>query len=55
MRALKAQLGEKADEKTCQTLCFPTESHPIQSPAAVKDNFVRAVEWYYQALGLVKA
>ncbi|VUZ46285.1 unnamed protein product [Hymenolepis diminuta] len=55
MRALKAQLGKKADEKTCQTLCFPTEAHPIQSPAAVKDNFVRAVEWYYQALGLVKS
>nr|CDS32277.1 acylamino acid releasing enzyme [Hymenolepis microstoma] len=55
MRALKAQLGEKANEKTCQTLCFPTEAHPIQSPAAVKDNFVRTVEWYYQALGLIKA
>ncbi|KAM7539822.1 hypothetical protein Aperf_G00000034934 [Anoplocephala perfoliata] len=55
MRALKARLGKKANEKMCQTLCFPTEAHPIQSPAAAKDNFVRAIEWYYQALGLVKA
>lgn len=54
MRTLKAQLGDKADEKMCQTLSFPTEAHPIQSPAAAKDNFIRAIEWYYQALGLVK-
>ncbi|EUB63849.1 Acylamino-acid-releasing enzyme [Echinococcus granulosus] len=55
MRALRAHLGERAGETMCQTLCFPTEGHPIQSPAASKDNFVRAVEWYYQALGLLKA
>ncbi|KAL5962616.1 Acylamino-acid-releasing enzyme [Taenia solium] len=55
MRALRAHLGEGAGETMCQTLCFPTEAHPIQSPAASRDNFVRAVEWYYQALGLLKA
>ncbi|VDM32626.1 unnamed protein product [Hydatigera taeniaeformis] len=44
MRALRAHLGERAGETMCQTLCFPTEAHPIQSPAASKDNFVRAVE-----------
>ena len=54
MRALKAHLGEKADNKMCQTLCFPTEGHPIQSPAASKENFVRTIEWYYQALKLLE-
>lgn len=55
MRALRAHLGEGVGEAMCQTLCFPTEAHPIQSPAASKENFVRAVEWYYLALGLLKA
>ncbi|VDD81983.1 unnamed protein product [Mesocestoides corti] len=54
MRTLRAHLGQKAGEAMLQTLRFPTESHPLESPAASQENFVRALEWFYSALGLIQ-
>ncbi len=52
MRTLRARVGGERAEEMGRTLRFPTESHPIECPAASFDNFLRALEWFFQALGL---
>lgn len=53
MRTLSARLGEASAKELCCTLRFPTEAHPIECPAAAHDNFLRALLWFYRALGEV--
>ncbi|BHF59724.1 hypothetical protein SprV_0100268500 [Sparganum proliferum] len=54
VHTLRANLGDRAEEM-CQTLGFPTESHPIESPAASKNCFVHIIEWFHKSLGLLTA
>uniref|UniRef100_A0A0X3PQQ3 Acylamino-acid-releasing enzyme n=2 Tax=Schistocephalus solidus TaxID=70667 RepID=A0A0X3PQQ3_SCHSO len=54
VHTLRANLGDRAEEM-CQTLGFPAESHPIESPAASKGNFVHIIEWFHKSLGLLAA
>ncbi|VDN15971.1 unnamed protein product [Dibothriocephalus latus] len=54
VRTLRANVGARGEEM-CQILGFPAESHPIESPAASKNNFIQIIEWYYKSLGLLAA
>ncbi|KAF5402947.1 Acylamino-acid-releasing enzyme [Paragonimus heterotremus] len=45
LRALNPQVD-------CETFVYPHDAHPLDSPAADRDVFVRALQWFYTHLNL---